>query len=346
MNQQDNRNLEIDGESDNFLNQRKSDLTIDFNNDQTVFMAKSWSGFKKHVKWQFLVEYNLLKNYKNWIYIVFGLVAVYIHVIGHNLAYYVAEPREPLKDLLFEILPEVSTDSILFNMNTILLFVMYGMMTVMILSIFFFKYPPQRRVSFIGICNRYLYVAGIGQILRVITFLLTVLPAPNPFCREPHFDPPTKVKEIFIGNAGAGDKGCGDLIFSSHTMLGLIIIFIIHKFFGIQKYEYILKNSKDIEIISRSRENVYRTYNDPETSSEDNSSLRSELTLFITKKEYYLRWFILILFVLVLLFDFVCILLSRKHYTVDIVVAIYTTFFIWYIVDKNHTDPKIPNIKA
>ena len=121
---------------------------------------------------------------------------------------------------------------------------------------------------------------------RCICFLSTGLPGPAPHClpNSMEYNPPITTYDILLRKNIL--KGCGDLIFSSHTSLSMIFVLAMH------------------------------TY----------------LKLYISWKKYLIviygiYWPLLFLQVLF-------IIASRKHYTVDIVVAMYTTPFLWNLSFK------------
>ena len=126
-----------------------------------------------------------------------------------------------------------------------------------------------------------MFVMTLCTITRCICFLSTGLPGPAPHClpSSKEYNPPITMhqilwrKEIF--------KGCGDLIFSSHTAVSMIFILAIKDY----------------------------------------------LKLFLPRNKYLIilygiYWPLLVLQILF-------IIASRKHYTVDIIVALYTTPFLW-----------------
>lgn len=87
---------------------------------------------------------------------------------------------------------------------------------------------PQR--STVIIMRRYLVVLVLAQTLRIATFLVTILPSPNYHCRpgSSEYAPPSGVVEIFFRMDAL--KGCGDLIFSSHTIFTTLVCLTTHKY--------------------------------------------------------------------------------------------------------------------
>jgi membrane-associated phospholipid phosphatase len=75
--------------------------------------------------------------------------------------------------------------------------------------------------------TRYVRALVFCQTIRMVSFLVTVLPSPNFHCRSesPDYDPPQNAAEIFLRLDLF--TGCGDLIPSSHaifTTLGGLLI--------------------------------------------------------------------------------------------------------------------------
>lgn len=77
---------------------------------------------------------------------------------------------------------------------------------------------------------RFTKVLVVTQTLRCIAFLSTSLPGPNYHCRPgaPDYLPPTGWFEIFARQDAF--KGCGDLVFSSHTIFLVLCALVIHKY--------------------------------------------------------------------------------------------------------------------
>lgn len=303
------------------------------------FIADNWTNFKNHISYQFNVETELLRDYKNWLYFIIGLVIIYIHVAAHNLAYYMAEPGPPLHDLGHQLIPELSTNSLLFTMNSYLLIFMFAFVAFTGISILLVKYPGVKRFSIVGYLNRIFMVINITQLMRITTFLVTQVPAPNPNCRKPYFDPPKTFSEVFERSAGSGDRGCGDLIFSSHVMFGLTILLVHIKYLGLNKYEqlettYNKLNSQTSQQFTDSQSLAF------EAVSIDMSA-KKRIVILVGKKQYYLRMAVIGFLVFCLVFDIILIIASRKHYSVDIIVSLYITYMVWHIMDKKYKDPKI-----
>ena len=293
------------------------------------FVGSNWQSFKAHIIRFLSVELELMRDYRNWIYILVGFVIIYLHVTAHNLAYYLASPSEPLHDILYTVIPEISENSPLFAMNSYMLLFMFTFIAATGFSLLVVRYPNVLRRTALGYINRFFVVINVTQPLRIITFLVTQVPAPNPNCRALSFNPPKTLADILNQNAGAGDRGCGDLIFSSHAMFGLLIVLMHVKYLGLSKYERI-EGKTDI------------TDKPQQQFQHINSQRQPAVIVVISRKQYLLRlaviWFVALCFII----DLYLIIASRKHYTVDIVVSLYTTYMVWYIMEQKYADPEIP----
>lgn len=301
------------------------------------FMARNWSNFKQHFKYQIAIEFELLKDYKNWLYIVIGLGIIYLHLASHNLAYYLAKPAPPLRDLLHDLVPQLSTDSIFFAMNTYVLLFMFAILAMTGFSIMVIKYPPVLKRTLVGFINRYFMVINITQLMRITTFLVTQIPAPSPDCQQPYFDPPKTFRDVFARSAGSGDKGCGDLIFSSHIMFGLLIVLLHIKYLGLNKHERLETDYDKMNLQS------LQAYNDNQSTISEQGAGDQHIIVIISKRQYIFRMSIIALLIFCFVMDIIFILASRKHYSVDIVLSLYITYMVWHIMAKKFKDPKVPS---
>ena len=133
---------------------------------------------------------------------------------------------------------------------------------------------------------RILMVLTACQILRIISFTVTQLPAPNYHCRKGE---PTAVREmpaswwghIYVDVGRQATHGCGDLIFSSHTTFVLVGC--------------------------------------------------------LTFTEYGETLILKIISWLGVLAMGLCIVASRKHYSVDVIVAWYTVPLVFYAMLRRWT---------
>jgi len=141
----------------------------------------------------------------------------YIHSVLHNLVYYVhhmwnVSQDEVLEDLGFRLFGTLDES---YDWTTEL--ITFGLLTWIIVWMFVPFVVERKDFYLMFVLRRYLMVVSIGFIIRAGSFLLTILPSPGEHCAAGHADynPPLDALEIFLRIDAF--KGCGDLIFSSHT---------------------------------------------------------------------------------------------------------------------------------
>jgi hypothetical protein len=123
----------------------------------------------------------------------------------------------------------------------------------------------------------------VCQLLRIISFTVTQLPAPNYHCRTGE---PTAIKpmprnwtgHLLVDVGQQATKGCGDLVFSSHTIFILAWVLTYNDFGG----RPALKALAWAGVVAMS----------------------------------------------------ICIVASRKHYTLDVVIAWYTVPLIYWTLQR------------
>lgn len=219
---------------------------------------------------------NLKKNYKFFFIFIFIL---YVHSITTNIVYYLHKQDKILNDILFDILPEYYNIGKISDIFSIVYFLFFF---IFILHPYFIKRNYLTSDLLLIMIKTY----SITMILRSLSFIFTILPSPSKQCNlnSTVYNPPKNIKEILTRMDLF--TGCGDLIFSGHTTIIMIITLIIIFF------------------------------------------LRG---IFIKHIENIFIFFI-ILYTLFFLF---IILIARNHYTVDIIISIYTTILTFYMVINN-----------
>jgi len=142
----------------------------------------------------------------------------YIHSVCTNVVYFLHVPRQPLYDLGFAVLPALSRQMQI--LSEIMFFVLFFSTIMFTLS----PLVARRRSHLFStvMLTRFLGVCMVAQFLRCVTFLVTVLPGPNYHCRpnSPDYSPPQNMADIFLRQDAF--YGCGDLLFSSHTIFVLL----------------------------------------------------------------------------------------------------------------------------
>jgi len=210
---------------------------------------RSRANFVKYVR----IELQLLK--KEWKILLPCVIMQYIHGIFHNLAYWVQGSqlskiqRFPLYDLGFELMPELSETNA--HWSEYLVFGgVFAPAIILLLTIPLFRQNPQRPRYLVIILKRVLFHISVALILRICSFMLTSLPGPALHCRlivdkacvaanpapddilmcmreNPDFIPPSG-HEFFTKMDAL--NGCGDLMFSSHTIYTLSLILMMIKY--------------------------------------------------------------------------------------------------------------------
>ncbi|KAK1947338.1 Phosphatidylinositol:ceramide inositolphosphotransferase 2 [Phytophthora citrophthora] len=215
-------------------------------------MGRRWQlrdkeSFINYVK----IELQLLA--KEWKIILPCVIMQYVHAIFHNLAYYIqghylsTEQRFTLYDLGYELMPELTGTAA--SLSDILVFAaIFGPAILLVLTIPLFKQEPGRPRYLVIVLKRCLLQLSICLIFRCISFLVTALPSPADHCElkfddtclaanpndpvpcvipNPKFNPPS-VSEWFTRLDSL--NGCGDLMFSSHTIYTVSLILTVWKF--------------------------------------------------------------------------------------------------------------------
>jgi membrane-associated phospholipid phosphatase len=157
----------------------------------------------------------------NWHIILIGSVYQYIHSVATNLVYYLHVPHEPLRDLGFELLSPPLEGSDQFWSEILIIILVVICIGYAAMPCFRKVRPGEQRFVTLMIA-RYFLVLVFCQTIRMISFLVTILPSPNSHCREdsPDYNPPTDVAEIFTRVDAS--TGCGDLIPSSHAIFATL----------------------------------------------------------------------------------------------------------------------------
>lgn len=235
---------------------------------------------KRRIRLEFTVELPLLKA--RWKQILFGAVFQYVHAMSTQLAHRMHEPMEqPLGDIGFKYLPELGLRNAWMSESIFLsLFIPFILWT-------FSPFVTARKRFYTAVLYaRLLMVLTVCQMLRIISFTVTQLPAPNYHCRAGEA---TAVRakaahwwnHIVVDLGTQATHGCGDLIFSSHTTFVLVGM--------------------------------------------------------LTYTEYGSRLLVKVVAWCGVAFMGLCIVASRKHYSVDVVVAWYTVPLVFYAMHRRWT---------
>lgn len=210
------------------------------------FEVRSKDDFRQYAR----VEWELLK--REWKIILPCLIMQYVHGIFHNLAYYIqgyklsTEQRFTLYDLGFELMPELSATAA--HWSEYLVFGgIFAPAILLVLSIPLFRQDPQKPRYMVIILKRVLLHLSIALFFRIISFMSTALPGSARHCRlnfdqeclkttkypsecvipNQDFQPPSGWRLITRIDAL---NGCGDLMYSSHTIYTLSFILTVSKY--------------------------------------------------------------------------------------------------------------------
>lgn len=163
---------------------------------------------------------------------------------------------------------------------TIMLFTSFGAFLVVSIG-------AKRQHCSITILRRALATVSSCQLLRILSFTATQLPAPSQHCQPGNataLERPNSVWDFLkVDVKRQASQGCGDLVFSSHVTFGLV--------FALSMWHY-----------SRDRR------------------LHLAMAVLLALQCYG-------------------ILASRKHYTLDVVVALYAVPLVWDVLLRRLPDP-------
>lgn len=151
-----------------------------------------------------------------------------MHLVATNVAYYMHIPREPLHDLGFAILPALTPVQQI--ASEWVFWLILASTIAFALSPFVVCYS--RPIYTVQMLARFLAVCMYAQALRIVTFLVTSLPSPNYHCRPeaPDYAPPRTLYSILNPLEKDPYRGCGDLVFSSHTIFVMLCVMTFIKY--------------------------------------------------------------------------------------------------------------------
>jgi hypothetical protein len=209
----------------------------------------------------------------------------WVHLVATNVAYYMHVPGEPLPDLGFAVLPALTPYQQIAS---------ECMFWFILASTIFFALTPffvgfTRPVYTMHMLCRFLSVCFAAQTLRIICFLSTALPSPNYHCRPlaPDYNPPRTLWTILNPMEKDMYHGCGDLVFSSHTIFVMLCVMTWTKYAPWLPKKYPIG-----------------------------------LSLFFA----------------------LLVVMARKHYTLDVVVALYTVPLLWLAYEQMRPDVVPPEL--
>ena len=166
---------------------------------------------------------------------------------------------------------------------------------------------------------RFCVAYGLSTIGRTISILLTSLPTPNNGCH----DHVPEIHSYFVNTLlgfvtfGGGNKHCGDLLYSGHTIL------IVMNFLTLWKFAF---NNKRFSIYPSPPAAGTGATGDTATSSEEDKwgTLVIKTILGVT---------VPLIGAMLLLLSWFTILASRSHYSDDVFFAVYCTASLFFLLE-------------
>jgi len=218
---------------------------------------------RENVIIHFLMELRMLQ--KDILFVLFTTFYQFFHSAVTNVAYYQhaqlnAANRVPLKDIAFDMLP--SLDGEMWIISEYILYGIVGVVISCILSNLIVKWnaPHGRPIFCMQIVRRLGMTWIVCQTLRMISFLVTTLPGASRQCRyavpdgltsaemlngpAPNegnpagYAPPTDLNDLLFRVDAS--NGCGDLMFSSHTIFTVSFVCVVFKYFDFKWLKLIM----------------------------------------------------------------------------------------------------------
>lgn len=185
---------------------------------------------------QVRMEYLLLKSNYTWAVVLLGLfIQQILHGIHTNIVFANYEVRPILKDVSFSLLPHLQEEYFWVSeaiFYPILFFGVASLLRSLIVGIIFGSPPPLKDChNFVTIGKRVLTQLIVCQTLRELSFSFTILPGPANHCQNamhPDYHKPTSLNDVFFRVNVS--HGCGDLIFSSHTIFSLTMCLAVTRY--------------------------------------------------------------------------------------------------------------------
>ncbi|KAH3757070.1 Phosphatidylcholine:ceramide cholinephosphotransferase 3 [Pelomyxa schiedti] len=252
---------------------------------------------RQHILSRLKGELWLLKAH--WKYVAFAVFwfAYVISMVARNFVFYFHEVGRPLlSDRGFTLLPNMEESEIVRIVADTPIKVVGGLIGVMAIWTLFGNTTSTTKPYMYNILERMGSVFLLGQTLRFFTYSATSLPGVSVICRSDaaaEYQPQTWIEVFFTRFAVSPNSNCGDLVFSGHIFTLLTFIFTFQRY--------------SLSVFTK--------------PSPDPAAPH-------TRAQTYLKVFNYSLFTLIPL-QLICILLTRRHYTVDVVASCYISPLIW-----------------
>lgn len=176
-----------------------------------------------------------LTGYRGVLFLLLNAFIIYFCFgVQRNLAYYRHIPGEPLRDVGYELLPIIKSETFRDWIDA----VYYTFLVLMSVGGLFgnFIYQPRHlpRVYVMNVLFQFSFAWCLGMFFRGWTFLATSLPGPSPDC-NPMIEPeywtrkPKSIAECFT-QVNLSEPNCGDLLFSGHIFTLITVIHYVLKY--------------------------------------------------------------------------------------------------------------------
>lgn len=231
---------------------------------------------------------------EHWRYVLFCLpFIILVHNTAHNAVFfrwnlYKMYEKPSLPDIL------MANDKATIRWADHIRFGAMTMMWITLAGACLFR----SKHSFVLIFRRFVVVYTVASLLRCATFFVTLLPGTADYCIAPSIGgtyssarAPQNVWQIFTRFDWT--HGCGDLLFSGHTALMVLVWLMVELCF----------------------ENHTQRFNEAKSNWDRNFAfaqllavlgMRMKMTIFLLTTP-----------------------ISRKHYTIDVLVGLYVTVLLW-----------------
>lgn len=152
-----------------------------------------------------------------------------------NLAFYRYQPRPRLRDLGFDVLPDLENNEFWEGVKDIPIQAsMWAMGITCLISVVFGK--GNQTPYAVNMLRRVLAVLALGHCLRFCTYISTTMPGTSERCLPGHLnlmDPPkpTNLIQVFFTRIAMNPgNNCGDLMFSGHILGVVTPVLMVQKY--------------------------------------------------------------------------------------------------------------------
>jgi PAP2 superfamily C-terminal len=247
------------------------------------------------------------------------------YMLFRNLAFYNFTPGPVLHDLGHAAIPALGPT--LHAVAEVPMAVLYVLITAMSLATFV-PAPPTApsKPYFVNMFRRFVVVLCLGHTLRFLSYALTSLPGAAAHCLPENIasitpPQPTTVAEVLTRYAARPGSNCGDLVFSGHMLQAILFALIVARYaqrcFAIADSTHLLLCAAVSALVAVQAVFVVAGASPPAPRRARARPLTARPPL-TSIPSHSISSVVLLPRA------------ARNHYTVDIVVASYTTPLLWY----------------